>query len=161
MKPREIARLFEERVLPPLTSELQQQQNELGKKPIVHFSKKISTLLQAAFEGFLELTEIPRLEDLDRELKAICVKSTISHLNGELPLDYPYVVAVLYIEDEDDLRFTCSGRNLIPGAHDLLRKNIAPVILLNSLDDITRIETGEITLKVFFMNNDKDDLPGL
>lgn len=124
---REIAELFETQVMPKIVRVLESVSAELAKRPIEDFKKVIDLCVRTALTDLLKMAGLQKVENLSPYLSAMAAAEIVGGLNSALPLDYPYIVCVLRIEDEKGTLFMCMRRNKIPGMHDLLTKDIVPI----------------------------------
>lgn len=146
---------FKSEILPPLVSLFESIKDELSNSPLNVFSAAATELLKTAFSKFLTTTGVEKYEDLDTDTIGSVIFLAVSGFNSALPLNYPYLVGVLMVKNENSTRFICLRRSSIPGIHDCLNKNMVPII---KLDTLAEAASGKLNVKKMeFINPDSEE----
>lgn len=114
--------------LPSIVKTLKEFAPELAKNPLQHFQAIVEQLITIALEKFMLRHGITSSNAFTNEDRETFLIHTVSSLNSALPLDYPFIVFVLIDETTNKRYPAAARRKLIPGAHDILKNNIVPVI---------------------------------
>lgn len=139
---------YENEVLAPIVKEFELGNLCLPDLDIVKLNNTVNELVKRAFIKFLDVAELTAFTELNDNLKAELIFFTISAFNNALPPDCPYIIVIICFKDVKIIQLTVIMRKLISGIHDCLLKNIVPIVLLNSEEDI---KNGELPpLKVEF-----------
>ena len=149
---------FKNIILPPLVSALEKVSAELAAGPIDNFRIAANFLIQKALEGLMRAAQTQKLNDINDRVRSIATACIIFELNSALPIDHPYITALLDIKKEPGgLHFICLRRKLIPGMHDCLSRNLVPALFVDSREEF---ESGRVKITdVRFPNADQDLLP--
>ena len=156
----EIIHRFTDQILKPLAAELEQKVPELKSQSLSEFIKTAAYFIRKALNQLMEMLEV---SSLDNEGIGIPVSfNTISYLNGTLPLDFPYIVALVSVKDVPRLlpMFIC--RNQLEGIHDIISPNFVPFFAADSLQNAGRgiftNKPGFFGSLAEFLNARKEDL---
>ena len=146
---------FKNSILPPLVSALGRLSAKLATGPIDKFEIVTKFLIQKALEGLMRAAQAQKLNDINDRVRSVATAYIISELNSALPIDHPYITALLDIKKEPGgLHFICLRRKLIPGMHDCLSRNLVPILFVDSREEF---ESGRIKITdVRFPNADQD-----
>ncbi len=102
-------------------------------RPIAEFNVLTGTIANEAQKGFQEqfgITSVAQFNAMNIELKDAYTKLIVAALNEALPLDYPYIVALVYSEQTPQLHLCSMQRKGIPGSHDLITPGVVPILYI-------------------------------
>ena len=164
MRPEDQERLrqWKKETLSEATAELAAKSAEL-RSGIREFNAFVSALGQKAGAGFMQVfgfTLEQELEWMDPELKNVYGPYIVSALNAALPVDYPFLVALVFSDQTPALRMCVLDRKAIPGAHELVNRDIVPVVRLKNTPLGPKHEIRLIPVDVERLNPD-DNLEDL
>lgn len=130
----EIIARFQKDVMPHLKEILADCSDLLAQRPIDIFQKALKKLVIAGFTHFYDIAGVASVEELTARprLRALFVITLISDLNSVLPLDYPYIIGIVHVADENNMYFQAFPRQKIPGTHELLNRGIVLIAKANT-----------------------------
>ena len=73
--------------------------------------------------------------ELDAGLSFEIYLKLVEELNGTLPLNHPFIVALCRINDSRSYKFSTMLRKTIPGFHDNLQRKVVPLLRIYTDDD--------------------------
>jgi len=128
---------FNTKILDGLTRILTDYREELKKKSVGSFNSVTTYLANQAISKFKTLhPEQSELEDAT--LHILLISAIVEKFNGVLPLDYPYVIVLLDIEDESPrLHLATIPRALVPVLYESVNTNMVPICFIKTRSDLT------------------------
>lgn len=117
------------------TAELASGQEEYATRSIADFNTLTGMIANKARIAFMEEFGIMSAEDFNAipdEIKGECTTRIVSALNEALPADHPYIVAFVYSDQTPQLRMCSMQRKSIPGWHDIVSRNIVPILRIRN-----------------------------
>jgi len=133
----EILENFNTKILDGLTQILTDYKDELKKKSVGSFNTAATYLANQAISKFKALH--PEQSELkDATLHMLLIAAIVEKFNGVLPLDYPYVIVLLNIEDESPrLHLATIPRTLVPVLYESINTNMVPICVTKTRSDLT------------------------
>jgi len=137
MTPLETARLqtWRQSSLAQATTELFEMSEAYRSRPIAEFNGLTAAIAHEARKGFQEqfgITSVAQFNHMNIKLKDAYVQLIVAALNEALPLDYPYIVALVYSDQTPQIRMCSMQRTCIPGAHDLITPGVVPILCIKN-----------------------------
>jgi hypothetical protein len=155
-----IKRLKEE-ILPKFTDIIAFFVEEYRNKPIAEFRLLVDTVSLEASREFVAMLGLPSLDKAGKTLALDFALNLVSALNSALPLDYPYIVAIIFSENASRPFIGIMQRKIIPGSNELLNSGVVPVLNLRKPPEGSDGETNGIKItdvEYFGGPNDPRDL---
>ncbi len=135
MRPEDTERLerWKKEKLSEITKTLAARSEALRSQPLDVFKVVVSLLGREVSAGFMQVfgfTTKAEVDAMDKELKDGYAAFIVSSLNAALALDHPYLVALAFSDKDEDhqLRMIVVERKRIPGIHELLNRNLVPLL---------------------------------
>ena len=103
---------------------------------LLKFNEVTTKLGKEATEGFIRIFGLATTEELnhlDKELKTEYIILIASTFNSALPLDYPFIVALIFSDISPLIKMCVISRDRIPGAHETLSRGIVPILHLKNI----------------------------
>lgn len=157
-KQKEIMERYKTTVLIPIAEVLEVNIPTFRRLSLIEFKDLIAKILNMAFEKLRKIVPESTPEWSNARFRARFVCHTVSALNGALPLDYPYIIAIVIFENVHKTSILTMERRAIPGIHDCLHKNLVPILTFESEDDIA---SGVIPPLEVKYNNIELDFKGI
>ena len=137
MTPKETVHIenWKQGALATATAELASGQKEYATRSIADFNTLTGMIANKARIAFMEEFGIMSAEDFNAipdEIKGECTTRIVSALNEALPADHPYIVAFVYSDQTPQLRMCSMQRKSIPGWHDIVSRNIVPILRIRN-----------------------------
>lgn len=126
---------WKKETLSEVTAELQAKCGELNSN-MREFNAFVSALGRKAIAGFMKAFDFSTKDEfdlMDTELKNAFALNIVSALNAALPVDYPFLVALVFSDPTPELRTCVLDRKSIPGAHDLTSPGVTPIIRIKDM----------------------------
>lgn len=138
---------YDKEVLPEVIAELKSSVPRLKSDSIESFQRKAFVLIQKALDGFIQLTgdAAPHLSPSTKAQIAITAYTAIK-FNKVLPLDFPYILAVLKFKDTGQSLVVVITKDSIPGMHDCLRTGILPLIFAESEESFGQLDLSNASI---------------
>ena len=115
------------------TAELASYRQAFLNQPIALFNRLVAVIGNAAREDFMKIFRLAAAQEFDEmsiEIKNNYTIGIVSALNAALPLDYPFIVALVYSDQTPQMRMCSMDRKVIPGVHDMLSPAVVPIVHL-------------------------------
>lgn len=96
---------------------------------ISEFNKLINKILNDCFESFLRISGKGSLNELDKETKSSLSLYTVAALNNALPLNYPFIIAIMVFDDMDFLKFAVIKKTKPPECVIALPPTLSPLYM--------------------------------
>ncbi len=119
---------LKEKYLPTLQKVL-----TLCKQSIANFHKVITLIAQEAIKELLQSNNLDYETALKQEIMHIAFPLLIARFNSVLPLDYPFIVAMVQEENRLGLCLKAVSRKDIPGMHEATNPSIIPFIVIDTM----------------------------
>lgn len=116
-------------------AELSSKQEEYAARPLADFNTlacMIASKTQLAFMEEFGIASVENFSAMSDEVKLICTIQIVSALNQALPVDYPYIVALVYSDQTPQLRICSMQRKTIPGWRDMVSPNVVPILRIKN-----------------------------
>lgn len=114
--------LWKNEDLPKIVAVLQELAPDLAEKPLRDFSTIVNELTKRASQKINERCGLSSCIEMPEDTVMFFAAELVSSLNGVLPLNYPYIIA--FVCGRGPSRFAVLERKKIPGAHDIISKNL-------------------------------------
>lgn len=133
MRPEDKERLelWKKETLSEVTSELAAKSEEFRSRPLADFKAFVSTLGKKASAGFMKafgFMSEDEVHAMSAEMKDVYAAFIVSALNAGLAVDHPYLVALVFSDQDRQLRMCVLDRKGVPGVHELLSRNLVPFL---------------------------------
>jgi hypothetical protein len=145
-------------VVPPLRSVLEKHQEELREHDITVFSQFVSPLMRRALDELCVVAGVLSLADLSIGVKVRMLICILSEFNSVLPLDHPYILAGIYIEDEQQTVFSVLQRSMVPGYKELVYTNSVPIYFIQTRSQTLDLQSHIKKVEFFGPNDDSATL---
>ena len=139
MSPEDKERLerWKKDTLSEITKKLAARSEALRTQPMEVFNVVVGLYGRRASDGFMQafgFTTEAEVHAMSNELKDAYAAFMVSTLNAALAVDHPYLVALAFSDKDPQFRMCVVDRKGIPGAHELLNRNLVPVIRMIGAD---------------------------
>ena len=133
MRPEEKERLeqWKKETLSEITKNLAARSEAMRSQPLEVFNVVAGLYGRRASDGFMQafgFTTEAEVHAMSNELKNAYAAFMVSTLNASLAVDHPYLVALVFSDKDPQFRMCVVDRKGIPGTHELLNRNLVPVI---------------------------------
>ncbi|MEK7464154.1 MAG: hypothetical protein AAB617_00020 [Patescibacteria group bacterium] len=139
-------------ILPPLVLEFKLYIEGLRLQPLADFREAASELIHRGFAEFLSFLGIEDPNLISSEDYALYVGYVISTFNSVMPKNYPYIVALVFIKEVNKVRIAYLYRKTIQGIHDVISQDFVPLVILNTMNDLEKINSGKMKIDIKFNN---------
>ena len=127
----EYLEIWKKKILGSVKAELSLKQPDFRSRSMTEFKILITAIAKRSIDGFVRefgLLCVEDLHELADDLQRSCFILIVSSLNEVLPLDYPYIIALVYSDQSPGIRLCCMKREKIPGFRDIISSNIVPFL---------------------------------
>jgi|GEM_PF-3868850 len=125
---------FKAGVLGPAMRKLNGMKEDLRSGTLRDFRVATQSLITELLDSLIRITGMQYIDDIPDPIKSGAVGLIVSGLNGVLPLDYPFIITIREIKTVPGIDLGCILREDLPGAHDILSRNIIPIVYKNTVD---------------------------
>ena len=130
-----------------ITGALRTVLEETGPIPMELFGETVKILVQTACVSFAAVMGLDDSKKIPGELSDLFNSKVISSFNSVLPDGFPYLVAAVSgSSGRSQIRISCIRKDILPGYHDIVSKNIFPLIFLQ--DELPDGECGIKNLSI-------------
>lgn len=122
---------WETEVLAKITKQIEVASEELRGKTIDEFNALMPIFANKCIEGFLEifgLASVDEIDTLDVDTQNAYIVSCISALNAGLPIDFPYIITLIFSDLSPNLRTSVMQRRILPGYRELIDPKLVPFV---------------------------------
>ena len=125
---------------------LKEKISEKSLATIEDFCLAATELASRASEQFVKIFDLQSIRDIDPKLKLPFITAIVSCFNSVIPADYPYILALVFSDASPDVRFSVMARKSLPGAHDIISKNILPIIYFGDQTDLDKERAPKLNI---------------
>jgi len=133
-------------VLPAFVEDLEKAQEKLAQKPIDNFMKYVTGLLDGIFFEVVQGFGVDDLDYIGEEAAVAARHYAVQALNGALPPEHPYIIALLKLKDDPYWKYMPLYRSHHRQFHEILNTRIAPVITADSQE---ALDNQECAIEIF------------
>ena len=119
-----------------LTEDLASYRQAFIGKPIALFNTLTGEVGNQARAAFMDICGFKSPEDFNAasaDLKSAYMIELVTALNGAFPVDYPYVVALIYSDHTPQMKMCSMERKGIPGWQDMVSANVVPILRIKNV----------------------------
>ena len=118
-----------------LTENLASYRQAFIGKPIALFNTLTGQIGNQARAAFMDICGFRSHEEFSAtspELKTAYMTELVAALNAAFPVDYPYIVALIYSDETPQMKLCSMERKGIPGWQDMVSPNVIPILRIKN-----------------------------
>ncbi len=127
-------------ILPVFVEDLKKEQKRLSSRPIDDFIGHVTALLDGIFFELVQGFGVDSMAHLGEESAVKARIYAVECLNGALPSEHPYILALLRIRDDPEWKFLTLYRAHYRKFHEMLTQNVVPLIVADSEEALAERE---------------------
>lgn len=135
IKAEDIIEQLRANILPAFLEDMEKSAGDLANGTMDEFSWYCGNQLNLIFYEVCSHYELGRLDELDGEVLAKAKRFVVSEMNRTLPVEHPYIVALLKIDGDSSWQYIGLRRRKDPALAELLTPNVVPIARAESEDD--------------------------
>ena len=128
----EARKRFRSEIIPSLVLRMSASQSELREGHFAEFQLVVRALAQESYDGIARIAGTPAA-DAEPLFRVFALADAISAINGTLPPDHPFIVALVAIKSDSAVAISGLPRMLIPNLNIVDMCAIAPVIHVSDI----------------------------
>ncbi len=132
MNEQAVVEKLEKEIVPLHARVLSAAAAELREKELDSFNKLVNFLSKRVLAALLQEIGGKSANDLTKKLQCEFLVNVISQFNAVLPLDHPFIVVGLDLQDEPGMTITTVRRSLISLTHELQTPGVIPIAFAES-----------------------------
>ncbi len=146
-----VLEVIKERVAPLYRRDIREKVPALAEGDVDEFAEFMTAALDQLFSEVANVLGVT-LDQLSDEVVMSIRGYLVAFVNGILDEDHPYIVSLVWVENEQEWKyFPLVRRNHGGVFHELISRNIIPLIVVNNVDEVVN---GKFEITII---NDEDD----
>lgn len=127
-----VLKRMSESILPAFVEDLTKEQERLANEGVDAFMNHVTNLLDGIFFEVVQGFGVSEVSALGKEAAVQARAYAVECLNGALPPDHPYIIALLKLGDDSSWRYLALIRKEYRQFHEMLTQNVVPLVFAAS-----------------------------
>ncbi len=144
--PEVVLKRMSEAILPAFVEDLGKEQERLASEGVEEFMSYVTGLLDGIFFEVVQKFGVSEMSALGNAAAIQARGYAVECLNGALPPEHPFILALLKLGNDPDWKYLTLIRKKYGKFHEMLTPNVVPLIFADSRE---ALDEGVCEMKVF------------